>query len=174
MTSINTPSTSKTTLSLPRRVVCHETRLCLALMENKGTTLIYKMERGKDQKEEQGKEDQDPHSNIPPATVIRTSLSSARQRNGLLLGEKTMTTNVKFIRTLYRRGVIDSDVLQSPIQLRDRFLSEFRAPSTRCVYARTLQMYLACTADQWPSVDLPETLKALQMLIKDSNAQGQR
>ena len=134
-------------------------------MENKGVTLISKMHRCTDKKEEY---------DIPPAAAIRASLGSARQRNGLLLSEKTMTTNVKFIRTLYRRGIIDGNIIQNPSRLKEKLLTEFRAPSTTCVYARTLQMYLVCTADQWPSMDLPETLKALQMLIKECNAQNQR
>lgn len=107
---------------------------------------------------------------IPSADCIRRELASARRRNGLPMEENTVKRNVKFIRTMYKRRVLDD--LSDPKRLQEKLRSEFPSPSTRCVYARALQTYLTCTSQEWSSHD--GIIRGLQQLITESYLEGKQ
>jgi hypothetical protein len=108
---------------------------------------------------------------VPSAENLRKILSSARQRNGLPLTEKTLKDNIKWLRTLYRRGIMEPDVLHSEDKLKAVLWENFPSHTNRCIYARCLQTYLACcnSTEMFADLNARETIALLQTLIKESN-----
>jgi len=111
---------------------------------------------------------------VPPAERLRNVLSNARQRNGLPLTEKSLIDHARWVRSLARRGLLDSDTLRDSTALRDSFWKAYTSPSSRSFYVRALQCYISCLSDvdlneQYPSVDRVKMIELLQSFITDCN-----